>query len=160
MANSISFSSATAKHKTTSIESSKASGTPALRKRATEEAQVLAQKLKDQPIDALYHSPLTRIVQTIQPILSDHPNIPVHADPDLKGQSLGKLEGGSYDTIDMSNPRSADGQPGVELFDDFVRRLKRAFARIVGAEAPKASWAGAGSHGRDRHAWRGYHFAV
>ena len=109
-----------------------------LTEKGHEEAQVLAQKLKDQPIDALYHSPLTRIVQTIQPILSDHPNIPVHADPDLKGQSLGELEGGSYDTIDMSNPRSADGQPGVELFDDFVRRLKRAFARIVGAEAPKA----------------------
>ena len=109
-----------------------------LTEKGHKEAQILAQKLKDQPIDALYHSPLTRIVQTIQPILSDHPDIPVFADSDLKGQSLGELEGGSYDTIDMSNPRSADGQPGVELFDDFVRRLKRVFARIVGAEAPKA----------------------
>jgi broad specificity phosphatase PhoE len=101
------------------------------------EARILADKLRDQQIDALYHSPLTRILQTIPPILSDHPNIDVHPDADLKGQSLGELEGGSYDTIDMSNPRSADGQPGVELFDDFVRRLKRVFARIVGAEAPK-----------------------
>lgn len=37
----------------------------------------------------------------------------------------------------MSNPRSADNQPGVECFDDFVIRLKRAFARIVGTEALK-----------------------
>ena len=53
------------------------------------------------------------------------------------GQALGQLEGGSYDMVDMSNPRSADGRPGVELFDDFVRRLKRSFARIIGKEAPQ-----------------------
>lgn len=108
-----------------------------LTEKGHKEARILAENLRGQQIDAIYHSTLTRIVQTIQAILSDHPNIQIHADTDLKGQSLGELEGGSYDTIDMSNPRSADGQPGVELFDDFVRRLKRAFARIVGAEAPK-----------------------
>lgn len=108
-----------------------------LTEKGHKEARILAESLRRQRIDAIYHSTLTRIIQTIQPILSAHPNIQVHADADLKGQSLGELEGGSYDTIDMSNPRSADGQPGVELFDDFVRRLKRAFARIVGAEAPK-----------------------
>lgn len=102
-----------------------------------EEAQILAEKLRGHQIHAIYHSPLTRILQTIQPILSDQPNAQVHADADLKGQALGELEGGSYDTVDMSNPRSADGQPGVEDFDDFVKRLKRAFARIVGAEAPQ-----------------------
>jgi broad specificity phosphatase PhoE len=100
------------------------------------EAHVLAEKLRGQQIDVIYHSPLTRIVQTIQPILAAQPDVPVLADDDLMGQALGELEGGSYDTVDMSNPRSADGQPGVELFDDFVRRLKRAFARIVGTQAP------------------------
>jgi broad specificity phosphatase PhoE len=100
------------------------------------EAHLLAEKLRGQHIDTIYHSPLTRIVQTIEPIVSDHPDVEVHADSDLMGQALGTLEGGSYDSIDMSNPRSADGQPGVELFDDFVRRLKKAYARIVGVEAP------------------------
>ena len=109
-----------------------------LTEKGHEEALVLAEKLRAYHIDAIYHSPLTRIRQTIQPILSDHPDIQVHADPDLVGQSLGELEGGSYDSIDMGNPRSADGQPGVELFDDFVRRLKRVFARIVGVQAPLA----------------------
>jgi broad specificity phosphatase PhoE len=108
-----------------------------LTEKGHQEARILAEKLRGQQIDAIYHSTLTRIVQTIQPILSDHPNVQIHADADLKGQSLGELEGGSYDTIDMSNPRSADGQPGVELFNDFVRRLKRTLARIVGTEAPK-----------------------
>ena len=107
------------------------------------EAQVLADKLHAQPVDAVYHSPLTRIRQTIQPILDqDHRrHLEVHSDPDLRGQFLGDLEGGSYDTVDMNNPRSADAQvatAGVELFDDFVRRLKRSFARIVGAEARQA----------------------
>ncbi|EXJ75960.1 uncharacterized protein A1O5_00468 [Cladophialophora psammophila CBS 110553] len=99
------------------------------------EAQILADKLRGQTIDVVYHSPLIRIVQTIQPILADRTGVRSFADPDLTGQALGDLEGGSYDTIDMSNPRSADGGPGVELFDDFVRRLLRAFARIVGTEA-------------------------
>lgn len=101
------------------------------------EAHILAQKLQGQRIDAVYHSPLIRIVQTIQPILSNRRDVAVHADRDLTGQALGELEGGSYDSIDMSNPRSADGQPGVELFDDFVRRLKRVFARILGVETPQ-----------------------
>lgn len=101
------------------------------------EAHVLAEKLQSQHIDAVYYSPLTRIIQTIEPFLSGRPNVQRYAEPDLKGQALGELEGGSYDLVDMNNPRSADGQPGVELFDDFVRRLKRSFARIVGAEAPQ-----------------------
>jgi broad specificity phosphatase PhoE len=100
------------------------------------EGQVLASKLQNQRIDVIYHSPLQRITQTITPILENRPGIPRHADADLKGQYLGDLEGSSYDVIDMSNPRSADGRLGVEIFDDFVRRLKRSFGRIIGAEAP------------------------
>lgn len=107
------------------------------------EAEVLASKLRNQHIDKIYHSPLQRITQTIAPILSKRPDIPTHPDPDLKGQYLGELEGGSYETIDMSNPRSADGRPGVELFDDFVRRLKQCLARIIGESAPLTG-------GRDR----------
>jgi broad specificity phosphatase PhoE len=101
------------------------------------EARVLAEKLKDQQIDVIYHSPLKRILQTIEPVIASHKGVQTHDDADLKGQFLGELEGNSYDSIDMGNPRSADGQPGVELFDDFVRRLKRCFARIVGAEMPR-----------------------
>ena len=100
------------------------------------EAKIMAEKLKSQYIDFLYHSPLKRMVQTVDPILQAHPGIETHADPDLMGQALGQLEGGSYDSIDMSNPRSADGQPGVEFFDEFVKRLKRAMGRIIGAQAP------------------------
>lgn len=100
------------------------------------EAKILASKLQGQNIDAVYHSPLTRIVQTIEPILANRPNVAVQADSHLTGQSLGQLEGGSYDSIDMSNPRSADGQPDVENFDDFVRRLKTVFARILARECP------------------------
>jgi len=110
-----------------------------LTEKGHKEATIVADKLRDQHINAIYHSPLIRIVQTIQPILSTHPDVPLHAEADLKGQSLGKLEGDSFDSIDMGNPRSADGQPGVELFDDFVKRLKRVFGRIVGAEAPLVS---------------------
>ncbi len=107
-----------------------------LTERGLRDARVLADQLQNQPIDAVYHSPLTRIVQTIRPILDDHPSAKVHADPDLRGQYLGELEGGSYDLVNMNDPRSADGRPGVELFDDFVRRLKKCLARILGAELP------------------------
>ena len=50
---------------------------------------------------------------------------------------MGELEGGGYHLVDMSNPRSANGKPGVELFDDFLKRLLRAMARIIGKEAPQ-----------------------
>lgn len=102
-----------------------------------EQAKVLAKQFQGQHIDAIYHSPLKRITQTIQPILDQQPGVPTYADADLKGQYLGELEGGSYDSIDMNNPRSADGGPGVELFNHFVERLKRVFSRILGQEAPK-----------------------
>lgn len=102
------------------------------------EAQILADKISTQPLDAIYHSPLTRIRQTIAPLMTSRPDIPVYADPDLRGQTLGELEGGSYDLVDMSNPRSADNAaPGVENFDDFVRRVLRSFGRIVAVEAGK-----------------------
>ena len=48
----------------------------------------------------------------------------------------------------MGDPRSADGGLGVEDFDDFVRRLKRVFGRIVAREAPLT--VGGGESGRAR----------
>ena len=108
-----------------------------LTEKGQREAKILADKLRGQEVDAIYQSPLLRIRQTIQPILAHLSDVPVYADADLMGQGLGKLEGGSYDMVDMGNPRSADGHSGVELFDEFVRRLKRSFSRIVGAEAPQ-----------------------
>lgn len=99
------------------------------------EASVLADKLTSQRIDAIYHSPLIRITQTIEPILESHPDVKtIVADPDLRGQCLGEMEGGSYDTVDMGNPRSADPKPGVEKFDEFVGRLKQCMGRILAKE--------------------------
>ncbi|KPI41587.1 uncharacterized protein AB675_9355 [Cyphellophora attinorum] len=92
-------------------------------------------------ISTIYHSPLLRIRQTIAPLLNhisgstaDQQAISIISDADLRGQGLGVLEGGSYDSIDMSNPRSADGQEGVEDFDVFVERLRTCFGRIMGRE--------------------------
>ena len=101
------------------------------------EAKVLADKIRGQHIDAVYHSPLKRMVQTIKPILADLPDVYVEADKDLMGQGLGELEGGSYELLDFSSPRSADTHPGVECFDDFVSRLKQVTGRILGAQAPQ-----------------------
>ena len=108
-----------------------------LTEKGVREAQVLGEKLEDQHIDAVYYSPLHRMVQTVEPILKTHPNIPtIRTDSDLKGQKLGELEGGSYDLVEFGNPRSADPKPGVEAFDDFVSRLKRSLGRIIVEEAP------------------------
>lgn len=109
-----------------------------LTEKGLEEAEIMAQQLNEQRLDAIYHSPLIRMKQTIAPIIKTHPDIPEYTDPDLRGQGLGDLEGGSYDLVDMGNPRSADGQPGVEPFDGFVKRLKNALGRIIATEAPKA----------------------
>lgn len=101
------------------------------------DAQIVAEKLRHQQIESVYHSPLIRIQQTIQPILNDHPNVKAQSDPDLRGQGLGpKLEGGSYDLVDMGNPRSADVVQGVEKFNDFIARLRNFMARMIAVEAP------------------------
>lgn len=114
------------------------------------QARVLATRLLEQYPNPsiIYHSPLIRIKQTIAPILEQRPNVPTVADPDLRGQCLGKLEGGSYDLVDMSNPRSADGGEGVERFDAFVGRLRRALGRIVGKEVKELK--GRGDRSEDR----------
>ena len=103
------------------------------------EAGVLASKLASTPIDVVYHSPLLRMQQTIAPILKDRKDVEVISDADLRGQGLGVLEGGSYDDIDMSNPRSSDGTEGGELFDQFVQRIVKCFGRSLAKEAPKTS---------------------
>ena len=102
-----------------------------------QEAQVLAKNLDGQHIDVVYHSPLLRITQTIEPILKSRSVSNVYADGNLKGQGLGELEGLTYDKVDFGNPRDADVQPGVEKFDDFVQRLKDVTGRIIAIEAPK-----------------------
>lgn len=108
------------------------------------DAETVADKLKSTKIEAIYHSPLIRMKQTIEPIIRDRSGVSLTEDPDLRGQGMGDLEGGSYDLVDMSNPRSADGKPGVEMFDDFVRRLLDSIARIVGMQA-------ANVHDQDRN---------
>ena len=101
------------------------------------EAQVLAKNLEGQHIDAIYHSPLMRITQTIDPILKSRSVSEIYTDASLKGQGLGELEGLTYDEVDFGNPRDADVKPGVEKFDDFVGRLKDVTGRIIAIEAPK-----------------------
>lgn len=115
-----------------------------LTEKGHQEAKILAQKIleEDIKIDVMYHSPLIRIKQTIAPILETRPGVETFADPDLRGQGLGDFEGGSYDLVDMSNPRSADDKPGVETFDNFVGRVKRSVGKIVGIEAPKVGQGG------------------
>ena len=122
------------------------------------QAATLTTKLLSQypasAITAIYHSPLLRIRQTIAPLLAELDGrgvdaaeqyvdlqgrgevkgVKVVSDADWKGQALGKLEGGSYDSIDMGNPRSADGGEGVEAFDVFVERVRGAFGRCLAAE--------------------------
>ena len=78
-----------------------------------------------------------RITQTIEPILKTREVMEIYSDANLKGQGLGNLEGLTYDKVDFGNPRDADIQPGVEIFDDFVQRLKVVTGKIIAAEAPK-----------------------
>ena len=65
------------------------------------EAQVLAKNLEGQHIDAVYHSPLIRITQTIDPILKSRSVAEIYTEADLKGQGLGELEGLTYDKVDF-----------------------------------------------------------
>ena len=65
----------------------------ALNDKGVEQAQQVAQRLKEQPISAIYSSPLLRCLQTAQP-LADSLNLPVSIDPGILEVDYGDWRGG------------------------------------------------------------------
>lgn len=67
-------------------------GNPPLNERGRAQARAVGERLKDEPIEAVYSSDLLRARDTAQEIASRH-GLEVHADIDLREVNYGKWEG-------------------------------------------------------------------
>jgi broad specificity phosphatase PhoE len=58
-----------------------------------DQARALALALKDEPLNAIYSSPLVRAIETVYHIMAFHPSVPVFNEEGLVEMDLGDFEG-------------------------------------------------------------------
>ena len=118
-------------------------GDPPLDPRGHEQAALVAARLAQQPLDAIYVSTLQRTAQTAAP-LAEATGLTPFVEPDIREIYLGEWEGGVYrvrreenhpDWQRVMTERTWDVIPGAEQEVDFAKRLGCAINRIS-AEHP------------------------
>lgn len=98
-------------------------GDPPLSPNGVMQATAVGERLRAEPIAAIYASSLQRTQQTATP-LAQALDMNIRIDADLREVFLGDFEGGLF------RQRAAEGHPAVEAF-----RLKREWGEIPGAES-------------------------
>lgn len=108
-----------------------------LNKHGQDQAQALAEALKDVPIKAVYSSPLERAMETAKPI-ADARKLTVVQEPDLMDTDIGKWEGRSWKALRLTkvwkvvqNAPSRFRFPEGESFMEAQTRYVNALERIV-----------------------------
>jgi 2,3-bisphosphoglycerate-dependent phosphoglycerate mutase len=77
---------------------------PDLTQQGIDEAEEIAEKLKDEPVTKAYQSDLIRCKHTLEIVLSKHPTVPVFTDPRIKERDYGNLTSLNKDEIERQNP--------------------------------------------------------
>lgn len=108
------------------------------------QAEALARRFEDVPLDALYASTMRRARQTVHAIAERHPALDVHYDEDLEEMSWGHLEGkpatdGVLERCNEIKVAWRDGHfdravKGGESVRDVQTRALRAVRRILKTE--------------------------
>ena len=116
-------------------------GDPALHPEGRRQAELLADRLQHEPIDAIYVTTLRRTHETAAP-LAERLGITPVVEPDLREVFLGEWEGGLFRERAVNNDPAFleifrqerwDVIPGAESLDAFDARVWNAFQRIVAA---------------------------
>ena len=116
-------------------------GDPELHPNGVRQAELLADRLEHEQIDAIYVTSLQRTHQTAAPLAARLGITPVE-EPDLREVYLGEWEGGIFRSKAIDNDpvfqeifrqERWDVIPGAEPHDDFDARVWGAFQRIVAA---------------------------
>lgn len=105
-----------------------------------EQAQNAAEALKQEKIDVVYCSDLSRALETAKAVMRYHPDVPLRIDPLLRERSYGDLEGTPYQR-DLLNPSIRElidknpyghkfGDDGESL-EDVLVRAKSAHEKII-----------------------------
>lgn len=97
-------------------------GDPPLSPRGEWQAIQVGERLRTEPITAIYASTLQRTQQTATP-LSDHLGLPIQIEPDVREVFLGEMEGGLFREL------AADGHPAA-----IAMRTNRNWGEVPGAE--------------------------
>jgi len=79
-----------------------------LTKLGISQAKKLALRLKEEKIDAIYSSDLSRASDTAKEIAKDHPNAPVYFVTELREKDQGNITGKLIKEIDWNEPRNAE----------------------------------------------------
>lgn len=115
-------------------------GDPALHPDGRIQAERVADRLADEPIDAIYVTTLRRTVETATP-LANRRGIELRVEPDLREVYLGEWEGGGMFrskvlardpiAVRMYEEQRWDVIPGAEPADAFAARVRGAITRIA-----------------------------
>lgn len=114
---------------------------PPLDVRGRQEAELVADRLADQHLDAIYVTPLQRTHETAAPLAKRVGLTPI-VEPDLKEVFLGEWEGPAFRmhvsesdpiAIKMFEEERWDAIPGAETAEAFNTRLHRGLTRIAAA---------------------------
>ena len=118
-------------------------GDPALRPEGEAQAAAVAERLKTEPIKAIYVTTMQRTHQTAAP-LAAHLGLEPKVERDLREVHLGDWDGGEYrfraaqndPVIQRMRDREDWGEiPGAEQKDAFFERVQRGLERIASAHA-------------------------
>jgi len=110
-----------------------------------DQGHALALALKDEPIMAIYSSPLTRALETARIIKMFHPSVSLFEEAGLIEMDLGQFDGmdagewreknADFRKAWQENPGSVT-MPGGESLSDVQARVVQAFNRITGFYPP------------------------
>ena len=118
------------------------------------QARALAERLKSEPITAVYSSPLARARETAEAIAAQH-RLTVKYDDRLKERNLGDWTGLTGSEADDRSPElrsngrdwRIDGPPGGETQAELTARAAAAFADILTAHPDESRRVAVVSHG-------------
>ncbi len=120
---------------------------PSLSAAGERQAQAVAAFLADEPLDAIFVTPLRRTAQTAAPLAALTGLEPVVV-PELREVHLGELDGGAFriavrrrDPIvtEVFRQQRWDVIPGAETMEDFAARTRAGLQRMVDGLAPGAT---------------------
>jgi len=108
-----------------------------LNEKGQKQAQALAEALKDEPLIAVYSSPLERAMETAKPIADVH-KLKIIQEPDLMDTDIGKWQGKSWRVLGLTkiwrivqNAPSRFRFPEGESFVEAQTRCATALEKII-----------------------------
>lgn len=95
-----------------------------------QQARAMAQRLKDEPIDAILSSDMKRAAQTAQ-VLSDVINTPITYSTLLHERSFGDLRGQRFDDLGFNPMDTGYAPPNGETWEEFYERVALVFELVI-----------------------------